>query len=47
MPIIEQERTDETTGTDDAAAIEELDQIVARQRAAFLADPYPVPGAAA
>jgi coniferyl-aldehyde dehydrogenase len=30
-----------TTGTDDAAAIEELDEIVARQRAAFLADPFP------
>src|SRR3981081_1573191 len=29
-----------TTGSDDAA-IEELHEIVARQRAAFLADPYP------
>jgi coniferyl-aldehyde dehydrogenase len=30
-----------TTSTDDAAAIEELHEIVDRQRAAFLADPYP------
>lgn len=30
-----------TTGTDDTAAIEELEEIVARQRAAFLADPFP------
>jgi coniferyl-aldehyde dehydrogenase len=36
MSIIEQETT-----TDDAAAIEELDEIVERQRTAFLADPYP------
>jgi coniferyl-aldehyde dehydrogenase len=30
-----------TTGTDDTAAIEELHEIVARQRAAFLAEPFP------
>ncbi len=36
MSIIEQETT-----TDDATAIDELHQIVERQRAAFLADPYP------
>ena len=30
-----------TTGTDDAAAIDELHEIVERQRAAFLADPFP------
>ena len=36
MSIIAQETT-----TDDAAAIDELHQIVERQRAAFLADPYP------
>jgi coniferyl-aldehyde dehydrogenase len=30
-----------TTTTGDAAAIAELDEIVARQRAAFLADPFP------
>jgi acyl-CoA reductase-like NAD-dependent aldehyde dehydrogenase len=30
-----------TTGTDDSAAIEELHEIVDRQRAAFLADPFP------
>ena len=29
------------TSTDDTAAIEELHEIVARQRAAFLADPFP------
>jgi len=30
-----------TTGADDAPAIEELHEIVGRQRAAFLADPFP------
>ncbi|MEA2435684.1 MAG: coniferyl-aldehyde dehydrogenase, partial [Thermoleophilaceae bacterium] len=30
-----------TTGADDTAAIEELHEIVGRQRAAFLADPFP------
>jgi coniferyl-aldehyde dehydrogenase len=30
-----------TTSTDDTAAIEELHEIVGRQRAAFLADPFP------
>jgi coniferyl-aldehyde dehydrogenase len=38
MSIIEQAPM---TGTDDATAIEELHKIVARQRSAFLADPYP------
>src|SRR3954452_17163168 len=38
MSTIEQSAT---SGTDDAAAIEELHEIVARQRAAFLADPFP------
>jgi hypothetical protein len=32
---------DTTTGTDDAAAIEELHETVGLQRAAFLADPFP------
>ncbi|MCW2968072.1 MAG: aldehyde dehydrogenase [Solirubrobacteraceae bacterium] len=36
MSIIQQDAT-----TDDQAAIEELGEIVARQRAAFLADPFP------
>ncbi|MEA2423379.1 MAG: hypothetical protein QOF55_2478, partial [Thermoleophilaceae bacterium] len=30
-----------TTGTADAGAIKELHEIVDRQRAAFLADPFP------
>src|SRR4051794_39798633 len=38
MALIEH---DTTTTTDDARAIEELEQIVERQRAAFLADPFP------
>jgi coniferyl-aldehyde dehydrogenase len=38
MSIIQQETA---AGTDDAAAIEELHEIVARQRTAFLADPFP------
>ena len=38
MSTIEQSTT---SGTDDAAAIEELHEIVDRQRAAFLADPFP------
>src|SRR3954451_10611826 len=38
MALIEQ---DARPSTNDADAIEELEQIVGRQRAAFLADPYP------
>src|SRR3954462_10605243 len=38
MALIEH---DTTTTTDDAQAIDELEQIVERQRAAFLADPFP------
>ena len=38
MPIVESQVT---SADADAAAIAELDEIVARQRAAFLADPYP------
>ena len=40
MPIIERDSPTGATGTD-TTAIEELNEIVARQRAAFLADPYP------
>ena len=38
MSTIEQSTTRESS---DSAAIAELDEIVERQRAAFLADPYP------